>query len=128
MASITDLLICLIIILIVWILLNVLGFITFGIVEKAVPFIFPVIISSYYSFSLGVKKGLTIGMVLFKINFLSKNNQNLGVKELLIYNLLFFLVIPIGILLLIAIIFPLLSIERRCLHDYIFKTKFILAD
>lgn len=113
---------------VIWILLSILGFITFGVIEKAIPFIFPVILSTYYSFSVGGKKGLTLGMILFGINFLNKNNQNLGVKELFIYNLLFFLVIPVGILLLVAIILPMISKERKCLQDYIFKTKFILED
>ena len=128
LASIIDLFVCFIIVTVIWILLSILGFITFGVIEKAIPFIFPVILSTYYSFSVGGKKGLTLGMILFGINFLNKNNQNLGVKELFIYNLLFFLVIPVGILLLVAIILPLISKERKCLQDYIFKTKFILKD
>ena len=78
LASIIDLFVCFIIVTVIWILLNILGFITFGVIEKAIPFIFPVILSTYYSFSVGGKKGLTLGMILFEINFLNKNNQNLG--------------------------------------------------
>jgi len=107
---------------------NIIGFFTFGIIKKAIPFILPVILTTYYVYSLGSTKGITFGMSYMKIDFLNKKNQNLEVKELLIYNILFFLVIPIGTLFLISIIFPLSNNQRRCLQDYIFKTKFILTD
>jgi len=113
---------------IVWIMANIIGFFTFGIIKKAIPFILPVILTTYYVYSLGSTKGITFGMSYMKIDFLNNKNQNLEVKELLIYNILFFLVIPIGTLFLISIIFPLSNNQRRCLQDYIFKTKFILTD
>jgi len=127
-AALLDALICFFLASIVWIMANIIGFFTFGIIEKAIPFILPVILTTYYVYSLGSTKGITFGMSYMKIDFLNNKNQNLEVKELLIYNILFFLVIPIGTLFLISIIFPLSNNQRRCLQDYIFKTKFILTD
>jgi len=127
-AAILDALICFFLASIVWIMANIIGFFTFGIIKKAIPFILPVILTTYYVYSLGSTKGITFGMSYMKIDFLNNKNQNLEVKELLIYNILFFLVIPIGTLFLISIIFPLSNNQRRCLQDYIFKTKFILTD
>lgn len=127
-AALLDALICFFLASIVWIMANIIGFFTFGIIKKAIPFILPVILITYYVYSLGSTKGITFGMSYMKIDFLNNKNQNLEVKELLIYNILFFLVIPIGTLFLISIIFPLSNNQRRCLQDYIFKTKFILTD
>lgn len=127
-AALLDALICFFLASIVWIMVNIIGFFTFGIIKKAIPFILPVILTTYYVYSLGSTKGITFGMSYMKIDFLNNKNQNLEVKELLIYNILFFLVIPIGTLFLISIIFPLSNNQRRCLQDYIFKTKFILTD
>ena len=127
-AALLDALICFFLASIVWIMANIIGFFTFGIIKKAIPFILPVILTTYYVYSLGSTKGITFGMSYMKIDFLNNKNQNLEVKELLIYNILFFLVIPIGTLFLISIIFHLSNNQRRCLQDYIFKTKFILTD
>ena len=127
-AALLDALICFFLASIVWIMANIIGFFTFGIIKKAIPFILPVILTTYYVYSLGSTKGITFGMSYMKIDFLNNKNQNLEVKELLIYNVLFFLVIPISTLFLISIIFPLSNNQRRCLQDYIFKTKFILTD
>ena len=127
-AALLDALICFFLASIVWIMANIIGFFTFGIIKKAIPFILPVILTTYYVYSLGSTKGITFGMSYMKIDFLNNKNQNLEVKELLIYNILFFLVIPIGTLFLISVIFPLSNNQRRCLQDYIFKTKFILTD
>ncbi len=127
-AALLDALICFFLASIVWIMANIIGFFTFGIIKNAIPFILPVILTTYYVYSLGSTKGITFGMSYMKIDFLNNKNQNLEVKELLIYNILFFLVIPIGTLFLISIIFPLSNNQRRCLQDYIFKTKFILTD
>ena len=127
-AALLDAFICFFLASIVWIMANIIGFFTFGIIKKAIPFILPVILTTYYVYSLGSTKGITFGMSYMKIDFLNNKNQNLEVKELLIYNILFFLVIPIGTLFLISIIFPLSNNQRRCLQDYIFKTKFILTD
>ena len=127
-AALLDALICFFLASIVWIMANIIGFFTFGIIKKAIPFILPVILTTYYVYSLGSTKGITFGMGYMKIDFLNNKNQNLEVKELLIYNILFFLVIPIGTLFLISIIFPLSNNQRRCVQDYIFKTKFILTD
>jgi len=127
-AALLDALICFFLASIVWIMANIIGFFTFGIIKKAIPFILPVILTTYYVYSLGSTKGITFGMSYMKIDLLNNKNQNLEVKELLIYNILFFLVIPIGTLFLISIIFPLSNNQRRCLQDYIFKTKFILTD
>ena len=128
MASICDFLICLVLILITWITITIFDFFTFGIVGKGAPFIIPVILTNYYLFSLGGQKGITLGMSIFKVNLLDSKNQKLNIQQLLIYNLLFFLVIPVGIILLISIIFPLTNKKRRCLQDYVLNTKFILID
>jgi uncharacterized RDD family membrane protein YckC len=128
LASICDFLICLFLILITWLTITIVDFFTFGIVGKGAPFIVPITLISYYLFSLGSQKGITLGMSLFKVNLLDSKNQKLNIKQLLIYNLLFFLVMPIGIILLISIIFPLANKKRRCLQDYVLNTKFILID
>ena len=65
-SSFLDILICLLLALNVWVLANVIGFFTFGIIKKTIPFILPVILIVYYVYSLGGRKGITFGMKLFK--------------------------------------------------------------
>ena len=125
-ACILDLLICMSLILITVIIFKIINFFTLNLFNEAILFISPVIIISYYSFSIGNEKGSTFGMKIFKIDLVNDKNKKLSVKELLIYNILFFIVTPIALVLLISLIIPLVNDERKCIHDYILKTKFNL--
>jgi len=125
-ASILDLLICLSLIIITVIIFKIINFFTLDLFNEAILFIIPVVILSYYSFSIGNENGSTFGMKIFKIGLVNNKNKKLSTKELLIYNFLFFIVTPIGLVLLISFIIPLVNDERKCIHDYIFKTKFNL--
>ena len=125
-ACILDLLICMSLILITVTIFKIINFFTLNLFNEAILFIIPVIIISYYSFSIGNENGSTFGMKIFKINLVNDKNKRLSTKELLIYNILFFIVTPIALVLLISFIIPLVNDERKCIHDYIFKTKFNL--
>ena len=125
-ACILDLLICLSLITIMVIIFKIINFFTLNLFNEAILFIIPVVIVSYYSFSIGNENGSTFGMKIFKIGLVNNKNKKLNTKELLIYNFLFFIVTPIGLVLLISLIIPLVNDERKCIHDYIFKTKFNL--
>ena len=125
-ACILDLLICLSLITITVIIFKIINFFTLNLFNEAILFIIPVIIVSYYAFSIGNENGSTFGMKIFKIELVNNKNKELSTKELLIYNFLFFVVTPIGLVLLISFIIPLVNDERKCIHDYIFKTKFNL--
>ena len=125
-ACILDLLICMSLILITVTIFKIINFFTLNLFNEAILFIIPVIIVSYYSFSIGNENGSTFGMKIFKINLVNDKNKRLSIKELLIYNILFFIVTPIALVLLISFIIPLVNDERKCIHDYIFKTKFNL--
>ena len=125
-ACILDLLICMSLILITVTIFKIINFFTLNLFNEAILFIIPVIIVSYYSFSIGNENGSTFGMKIFKINLVNDKNKRLSTKELLIYNILFFIVTPIAIVLLISFIIPLVNDERKCIHDYIFKTRFNL--
>ena len=125
-ACILDLLICLSLITIMVIIFKIINFFTLNLFNEAILFIIPVVIVSYYSFSIGNENGSTFGMKIFRIGLVNNKNKKLSTKELLIYNFLFFIVTPIGLVLLISFIIPLVNDERKCIHDYIFKTKFNL--
>ena len=125
-ACILDLLICMSLILITVTIFKIINFFTLNLFNEAILFIIPVIIVSYYSFSIGNENGSTFGMKIFKINLVNDKNKRLSTKELLIYNILFFIVTPIALVLLISFIIPLVNDERKCIHDYIFKTRFNL--
>jgi len=125
-ACILDLLICMSLILITVTIFKIINFFTLNLFNEAILFIIPVIIVSYYSFSIGNENGSTFGMKIFNINLVNDKNKRLSSKELLIYNILFFIVTPIALVLLISFIIPLVNDERKCIHDYIFKTKFNL--
>ena len=125
-ACVLDLLICLSLITITVIIFKIINFFTLNLFNEAILFIIPVIIVSYYAFSIGNENGSTFGMKIFKIGLVNNKNKELSTKELLIYNFLFFIVTPIGLVLLISLIIPLVNDERKCIHDYIFKTKFNL--
>ena len=125
-ACILDLLICMSLILITVTIFKIINFFTLNLFNEAILFIIPVIIVSYYSFSIGNENGSTFGMKIFKINLVNDKNKRLSTKELLIYNILFFIVTPIALVLLISFIIPIVNDERKCIHDYIFKTKFNL--
>lgn len=125
-ACILDLLICLSLITIMVIIFKIINFFTLNLFNEAILFIIPVVIVSYYSFSIGNENGSTFGMKIFKIGLVNNKNKELSTKQLLIYNFLFFIVTPIGLVLLISFIIPLVNDERKCIHDYIFKTKFNL--
>ena len=123
-ACILDLLMCCGLILITSFVFKIINFLTLNLFNEAILFILPVVIISYYCFSIGGKKNSTFGMKIFNIELVNHKNRKLTIKELLIYNFLFFVVTPIAMVLLISFIIPLINDERTCIHDYILKTKF----
>ena len=125
-ACLLDFIVCLILIFLTFIIFKIINIFTLNLFNEVFLFIIPVIFISYYSFSIGGDEGITFGMKIFKINLINKSNNRLTIRELLAYNLIFFIVVPIGSILLISIIYPLINNERKCIHDYIFKTKFNL--
>lgn len=112
-ACVLDLLICLSLITITVIIFKIINFFTLNLFNEAILFIIPVVIVSYYSFSIGNENGSTFGMKIFKIGLVNNKNKELSTKELLIYNFLFFIVTPIGLVLLISFIIPLVNDERK---------------
>ena len=118
-ACILDLLICFGLILITALVFKVINFFTLNLFNEAILFILPVVIISYYCFSIGGEKNSTFGMKIFKIELLNRKNRKLTTKELLIYNFLFF-VTPIALVLLISFIIPLINDERKCVSMIMF--------
>ena len=87
-ACILDLLICLSLILIIVIIFKIINFFTLDLFSEAILFIIPVVIVSYYSFSIGNENGSTFGMKIFKISLVNNKNKELSTKELLIQELI----------------------------------------
>ena len=107
--------------LIIWII----NFFILGLFNTAYFFIIPVIFSSYYMLTLGGKKQSTIGMDYMKFKLSLKKNEIFTEKLAFLHSFSFFLILPLGIITLTYFIYPLLNDKRSCLHDIIYKARFI---
>ena len=80
-ACILDLLICFFLIIITFIIFKIINFFTLNLFKEGILFIIPVVILSYYSFSIGNENGSTLGMKIFKIGLVNNKNKELALKN-----------------------------------------------
>ena len=122
-ASFIDVLLVCILAIIVLIIISFLSVLTFGIIGKSIPFVIPVIFSTYFSFTLGGNNSATPGMNILGIVIKSRKKNKLGKGSALAHSLIFFISLPIGLIFLISIIYPLLNKQRKCIHDLIYEIE-----
>ena len=124
-ASIIDIVIVLNISLLMFFVIWIINFFILGLFNTAYYFIIPVIFSSYYMLTLGGKKQSTIGMNYMQFKLSLKKNEIFTEKLAFLHSFLFFLILPLGIITLTYFVYPLLNDKRSCLHDIIYKVRFI---
>ena len=124
-ASIIDIVIILNISLLMFLVIWIINFFILGLFNTAYFFIIPVIFSSYYMLTLGGKKQSTIGMNYMQFKLSLKKNEIFTEKLAFLHSFSFFLILPLGIITLTYFIYPLLNDKRSCLHDIIYKARFI---
>ena len=124
-ASIIDIVIVLNISLLMFLVIWIINFFILGLFNTAYYFIIPVIFSSYYMLTLGGKKQSTIGMNYMEFKLSLKKNEIFTEKLAFLHSLSFFLILPLGIITLTYFIYPLLNDKRSCLHDIVYKVRFI---
>ena len=122
-ASFIDVLLVCTLTIIVLIIISFLGVLTFGIIGKSIPFVIPVIFSTYFSFTLGGNNSATPGMNILGIVIKSRKKNKLGKVSAFAHSLIFFISLPIGLIFLISIIYPLLNKQRKCIHDLIYEIE-----
>jgi len=124
-ASIIDIVIVLNLSLLVFLSIKIINFFIFNLFYTSYYFIIPVVISSYYILTLGGKKQATYGMMIMNFNLCLKKGDNFTKKHAFIHSFLFFAILPLGVITLTYFIYPLLNDKRSCLHDIIYKVRFI---
>ena len=124
-ASIIDIVIVLNISLLMFLVIWIINFFILGLFSTVYYFIIPVIFSLYYMLTLGGKKQSTIGMNYMKFKLSLKKNEIFTEKLAFLHSFSFFLILPFGIITLTYFIYPLLNDKRSCLHDIIYKVRFI---
>ena len=122
-ASFIDVLLVSILIITVLIIISFLSVLTFGIIGKSIPFVIPVIFSTYFSFTLGSDNSATPGMNILGIVIKNKKKNKLRKVSAFGHTLIFFISLPIGLIFLISIIYPLLNKERKCIHDFVYEIE-----
>ena len=122
-ASFIDVLLVCTLTIIVLIIISFLSVLTFGIIGKSIPFVIPVIFSTYFSFTLGGNNSATPGMNILGIVIKSRKKNKLGKVSAFAHSLIFFISLPIGLIFLISIIYPLLNKQRKCIHDLIYEIE-----
>ena len=80
-ACILDLLICSGLILITAFVFKIINFFTLNLFNEAILFILPVVIISYYCFSIGGEKNSTFGMKICKIELVNRKNRKLTINQ-----------------------------------------------
>ena len=123
-ASILDIVIVLNLCLLVFISIKIINFFIFNLFYTSYYFIIPVVISSYFILTLGGKKQATYGMVIMNFNLCLKEGNNFTKKHAFIHSLLFFAILPLGVITLTYFIYPLLNDKRACIHDLLYKVRF----
>ena len=123
-ASIIDIVIVLNLSLLVFLSIKIINLIIFNLFYTSYYFIIPVVISSYFILTLGGKKQATYGMVIMNFNLCLKEGNNFTKKHAFIHSLLFFTILPLGVITLTYFIYPLLNDKRACIHDLLYKVRF----
>ena len=123
-ASIIDIVIVLNLSLLVFLSIKIINFFIFNLFYTSYYFIIPVVISSYYILTLGGKKQATYGMMIMNFNLCLKKGDNFTKKHAFIHSLLFYVILPIGVITLTYFIYPLLNDKRACIHDLLYKVRF----
>ncbi|MEE3165728.1 MAG: RDD family protein [Pseudomonadota bacterium] len=122
-ASFIDVLLVSILTFTVLIIISFLSVLTLGIIGKSVPFVIPVIFSSYFSFTLGGDHSATPGMKILGIVLKIRKKTKLSKVSAFGHTLIFFMSLPIGLIFLISILYPLLNKQRKCIHDLIYEIE-----
>ena len=123
-ASIIDIVIVLNLFLLVFLSIKIINFFIFNLFYTSYYFVIPVVISSYFILTLGGKKQATYGMVIMNFNLCLKEGNNFTKKHAFIHSLLFFAILPLGVITLTYFIYPLLNDKRTCIHDLLYKVRF----
>ena len=123
-ASIIDLVIVINLSLLVFLSIKIINFFIFNLFYTSYYFIIPVVISSYFILTLGGKKHATYGMIIMNFNLCLKKGDNFTKKHAFIHSLLFFAILPLGVITLTYFIYPLLNDKRACIHDLLYKVRF----
>ena len=123
-ASIIDIVIVLNLSLLVFLSIKIINFFIFNLFYTSYYFVIPVVISSYFILTLGGKKQATYGMVIMNFNLCLKEGNNFTKKHAFIHSLLFFAILPLGVITLTYFIYPLLNDKRACIHDLLYKVSF----
>ena len=123
-ASILDIVIVLNLCLLVFISIKIINFFIFNLFYTSYYFIIPVVISSYFILTLGGKKQATYGMMIMNFNLCLRKGKNFTKKHAFIHTLLFFAILPLGVITLTYFIYPLLNDKRACIHDLLYKVRF----
>ena len=123
-ASILDIVIVLNLCLLVFISIKIINFFIFNLFYTSYYFIIPVVISSYFILTLGGKKQATYGMMIMNFNLCLRKGKNFTKKHAFIHTLLFFAILPLGVITLTYFIYPLLNNKRACIHDLLYKVRF----
>jgi len=124
-ASLIDFILVISISFLVFTIFFIINFLTFNLFKTAYLFMFPVIFICYYSLTLGSDKSSTIGMKLLDFQLKPKTGRILGKRSALIHTLTFYLALPVGVITLTYLIYPILNDKRTCMHDLIYKVKFL---
>jgi len=103
----------------------IINFFTFNLFKTVYLFVLPVIFICYYSLTLGSDKSSTIGMKLLDFQLKLKTGGILGKRNALIHTLTFYMALPLGLITLTYLIYPILNDKRNCMHDLIYKVKFL---
>ena len=123
-ASIIDIVIVLNLSLLVFLSIKIINLIIFNLFYTSYYFIIPVVISSYFILTLGGKKQATHGMMIMNFKLLIKKGGNFTKKHAFIHSILFFAILPLGVITLTYFIYPLLNDKRACIHDLLYKVSF----
>jgi len=124
-ASLIDIILVISISFLTFLIFFILNFFTLNLFKTAYLFVFPVIFICYYSLTLGSNKSSTIGMKLLDFQLKLKTGSVLGKRSALIHTLTFYLALPLGLITLTYLIYPILNDRRTCMHDLIYKVKFL---
>ena len=123
-ASLIDFILVISVSLVVFIIFFIINFFTFNLFKTAYLFLFPVIFICYYSLTLGGNKSSTIGMKLLNFQLRLKKGNIFGKRNALIHTLTFYFTLPLGLITLTYLIYPILNDKRTCMHDLIYKVTF----
>ncbi|GAK44139.1 RDD domain-containing protein [Tepidicaulis marinus] len=117
LAVIADFLILTVLIVSAWLLLGVLGFLTFGLAWLALQLVTPVVFFGYFTLTLGGEHSATPGMRFQGIHAETWDRRAPGLVQAFVQTVLFYL--TVSILTPLILLVALFNRRRRCLHDYL---------